>query len=56
MYIKNRNLQELEREVEEYKGRLNQYESEKSSMNREIIRMKQESNDRSQGDKKRQEI
>ena len=47
--VRTRQITELQGELEEYKNRLMQYEAEKSFMQREIIRLKQEGNDRRDG-------
>jgi predicted nucleic acid-binding Zn-ribbon protein len=44
---KTRYIIDAEREMEEYKGRLAQYETEKVFMQREIIKLKQEAGERS---------
>lgn len=46
---RTRQITELQGELEEYKNRLMQYQAEKSFMQREIIRLKQEGSDRRDG-------
>jgi hypothetical protein len=53
---KTRYIIEIEKELEEYKNRLTQYEAEKVFMQREIIKLKQESSDRRDTERNRGEF
>jgi hypothetical protein len=51
--VNTKKMMEIEKEKEAYKNRLMQYEEEKVFMQREIIRLKQEGNDRKDGESTR---